>query len=212
MEEFGNQYSGQDPIKFWSKVDFLLISLSILSFFNIGFLSFLISGFLDLFLVYTLKRSFIKYNIKAKYNLVESAGKQLVFMVAYSLILGFFIYKFAQDTSDLWLYSIVGSIIVYILIRLFINIEIVNSAVKWNMNPEEKIFKDYIHMEKYIRDDHEGVGPVYALRNKTYEVERCHIKYKGRIYNMWSIYEYLSKNNKKIEELTDEEMLNYIQK
>lgn len=217
MIKFGTRYGEYDPLIFWSKVDYSLIMLSLLSFYNIGFLAVLISGFLDLYMISFLKKSFTKYNIKARYNVVESVGKQLVFMSSYSFLLGVTLYFFVENYGRNFITGVLLSIIAIFVIghiyaRTSLNKEIIDSTMHWKLNYEESIFKDYFHMEKYIHDQHDGLGPVFAIRNEIYEIENGIIKYKGKEYLEHMVYQYLMKNDRKIEDLTDKELLEYIKK
>lgn len=210
MNTFGDAYGGCDPIKFWSKVDYILILISILSFYNIGFIAALISGILDLFLISLLKKSFTKYNIKARYDIVESAGKQILFLSSYSFLLGVAIYYFSDNHSNILLSIMAILIIIHISVRLLFNKEIIDSTMHWKMHDEETIFKDYISMEKYIFDQYDGVGPMYAMRNDKYEIEKGIIKYKGNEYDKYKVYKYLIDTDQKMEDVANDELLQYI--
>ncbi len=207
---FDHDWGGKDPIKMWSKTCYILIASSILAFINIGFIAGLITGVVDLIMIYQLKYFLDKNNIRARFNTVESRGKHILFLGIYTLLLGYIISSIVVERPENEIMSLLIKVvgvasILHIIARILINADIM--ILKYDYDGRYmKHFKDKDTPIKYIFDQYDGVGPIYGVIANNCGVEIfSEYKYKNKLYDKHTVFEYLKKYDKHIEDLTDDD-------
>lgn len=195
-----------DAIKTWSIVNLLLIALgSVMMLHDKGFAGLILVGVVDEICVLILYTIFKIRNLKAIFNTVENAGKQILFLGLYSVLACSLTSNlFDPETSNInstVLYFLTGFAVLHILVRFFTFTDIfVNISEDHHLNMVN-FFKNEPSM-KYITDADIQV-PFYGVVCGEFEILHTDLRYRGKTYNTYDILVYLVEHKKKFEDLTD---------
>lgn len=195
-----------DAIKTWSIVNLLLIALgSVMMLHDKGFAGLILVGVVDEICVLILYTIFKIKNLKAIFNTVENAGKQILFLGLYSVLACALISNlFDPETSNInstVLCFLTGFTVIHILVRFFNFTDIfVNMSEDDHLNMVN-FFKNEPSM-KYITDADIQV-PFYGVVCGEFEILHTNLRYRGKTYNTYDILVYLFEHKKKFEDLTD---------
>lgn len=197
-----------DAIKMWSVVNLLFIALgSGMLLYDKAYAGLILVGLVDEICVLILYSIFKIKNIKAIFNTIENVGKQILFLGLYSVVacalVDNILHPETNEINSTVLNFIIGFSVVHVLIRWFNFTEFfiwLSEDHRLNM---VNFFKNEPSV-KYITDENIQV-PYYGLVCGEFEIVHCDLRYRGKNYKTYDILVYLSENQKKFEDLTDEE-------